>query len=47
MKIVFLNDLIYAYAIGAPSAVGGAERQQWLLARALGQRVGMLSLVSE
>ncbi len=35
MKIVFLNDLIYAYATGAPSAVGGAERQQWLLARAL------------
>jgi len=35
MKIVFLNDLIYAYATDAPSAVGGAERQQWLLARAL------------
>jgi glycosyltransferase involved in cell wall biosynthesis len=35
MKIAFLNDLIYAYATGAPSAVGGAERQQWLLARAL------------
>jgi glycosyltransferase involved in cell wall biosynthesis len=35
MKIVFLNDLIYAYATGVPSAVGGAERQQWLLARAL------------
>jgi glycosyltransferase involved in cell wall biosynthesis len=35
MKIVFLNDLIYAYAAGVPSAVGGAERQQWLLARAL------------
>src|SRR5919108_3098958 len=35
MKIVFLNDLIYAYATGAPSAVGGAERQQWLLAIAL------------
>lgn len=35
MKIVFLNDLIFAYATGAPSAVGGAERQQWLLARAL------------
>ncbi len=34
MKIAFMNDLIYAYAIGAPSAVGGAERQQWLLARA-------------
>lgn len=35
MKIVFLNDLIFAYATGAPLAVGGAERQQWLLARAL------------
>jgi glycosyltransferase involved in cell wall biosynthesis len=35
MKIVFLNDLIYAYATDAPSAVGGAERQQWLLARGL------------
>jgi glycosyltransferase involved in cell wall biosynthesis len=35
MKIVFLNNLIYAYATRAPSAVGGAERQQWLLARAL------------
>jgi glycosyltransferase involved in cell wall biosynthesis len=35
MKIVFLNDWIHAYATGAPSAVGGAERQQWLLARAL------------
>jgi glycosyltransferase involved in cell wall biosynthesis len=32
---VFVNDGIYAYASGAPSAVGGAERQQWLLARAL------------
>ena len=35
MKIVFLNDLIYLYATDAPSAVGGAERQQWLLARGL------------
>jgi glycosyltransferase involved in cell wall biosynthesis len=35
MKIVFLNDRIYAYATGARSAVGGAERQQWLLASAL------------
>ena len=35
MKIVFLNDLIYGYATHAASAVGGAERQQWLLARAL------------
>jgi glycosyltransferase involved in cell wall biosynthesis len=35
MKLVFLDDLIYAYATDAPSAVGGAERQQWLLARGL------------
>lgn len=35
MKIVFVDDLIYAYATDAPSAVGGAERQQWFLARAL------------
>lgn len=38
MKIVFINDRIYAYATGAPSAAGGAERQQWLLARALAAR---------
>jgi glycosyltransferase involved in cell wall biosynthesis len=37
MKIAFVNDLIYAYASGSPSAIGGAERQQWLLARALGE----------
>src|SRR5437899_977293 len=35
MKITFLNDGIYRYASGAPDAVGGAERNQWLLARAL------------
>lgn len=35
MKIVFMNDGIHAYATGAPTAVGGAERQQWYLARAL------------
>jgi len=35
MKLVFINDCIYKYAAGVPSAVGGAERQQWLLARAL------------
>jgi glycosyltransferase involved in cell wall biosynthesis len=35
MKIVFSNDLIHAYATDAPWAVGGAERQQWLLARGL------------
>lgn len=35
MKIVFLNDVIYQYASKDPSAVGGAERSQWLLSRAL------------
>jgi glycosyltransferase involved in cell wall biosynthesis len=35
MKIAFLDGGIYAYASGAPGAVGGAERQQWMLARAL------------
>jgi glycosyltransferase involved in cell wall biosynthesis len=37
MKIVFFNTSngIYEYASGDPLAVGGAERQQWLLARAL------------
>jgi len=35
MKLVFCNDVIYGYATGAPWAIGGAERYQWLLARAL------------
>jgi glycosyltransferase involved in cell wall biosynthesis len=35
MKVVFLNDLIFAHARGLSSNGGGAERQQWLLARAL------------
>jgi glycosyltransferase involved in cell wall biosynthesis len=35
MKIVFINDGIYAYASGSPRAVGGAERDQWLLGAAL------------
>jgi glycosyltransferase involved in cell wall biosynthesis len=35
VKVAFINDSIYLYASGDPSAVGGAERQQWLLARAL------------
>lgn len=35
MKIVFVNDAIYGYALGKPTRIGGAERQQWLLARAL------------
>lgn len=35
MKIVHINDVVYRYACGDPSANGGAERYQWLLARAL------------
>lgn len=35
MKIAFLNDEIFKYASGDPTVFGGAERQQWLLARAL------------
>src|SRR5262245_55768754 len=35
MKLVFVNDGAYAYATASPTAVGGAERQQWLLARVL------------
>jgi glycosyltransferase involved in cell wall biosynthesis len=35
MKVAFLNDLIYGYASSDASTVGGNERQQWLLARAL------------
>jgi glycosyltransferase involved in cell wall biosynthesis len=37
MKIVFFNTSngVYEYASGNSLAVGGAERQQWLLARAL------------
>jgi glycosyltransferase involved in cell wall biosynthesis len=35
MKVSFLNDRIYAYATSDASVVGGNERQQWLLARAL------------
>jgi glycosyltransferase involved in cell wall biosynthesis len=38
MKIVFLNDGAYLYASGQASAVGGTERDQWLLARALAAR---------
>jgi glycosyltransferase involved in cell wall biosynthesis len=37
MKILFLNDGIHAFASGAHKAVGGAERQQWYLARALAE----------
>ena len=35
VKLVFFNDTVFKYALGNSSAVGGAERQQWLLARAL------------
>jgi glycosyltransferase involved in cell wall biosynthesis len=35
MKIVFLNEGIYEFASGTSEAVGGLERDQWLLARAL------------
>ena len=35
MKIVYVNDVVYAYAAGDPSANGGAERYGWHLSRAL------------
>jgi len=35
MKIVFLNDVAYEYAVGSSKAVGGIERDIWLLARLL------------
>ena len=35
MKLVIVNAPTYEYAIGNPTKIGGAERQQWLLARAL------------
>jgi len=38
VKIAFANDVLYAYASEDAGAVGGAERQQWLLARALAQK---------
>src|SRR5690349_17772980 len=38
MKIVFINDVVYKYAVGSPAAYGGAERYQWLLARALAKQ---------
>ena len=38
MKVLHVNDVVYAYAWGDPSANGGAERYQWLLARAMAQR---------
>ncbi len=36
MKVAFLNDRIYGYASSDPSAVGGSERQQWLLGSGFG-----------
>ena len=35
MKLALTNNVVYQYAIGEPSATGGAERAQWLLSRAL------------
>jgi len=35
MKIVYMNDVVYQYAIGDPAAKGGAERYGWYLMRAL------------
>ena len=34
-KLLHVNDVVYAYAAGDPSANGGAQRYAWLLARAL------------
>jgi glycosyltransferase involved in cell wall biosynthesis len=35
MKITFVEDQVYDYAVNATSATGGAERYAWLLLRAL------------
>jgi len=35
MKLVLVNDIVYGYAANDPTAVGGAERYEWLQARAL------------
>lgn len=35
MKLVIVNAPTFEYALGNPRIIGGAERQQWLLARAL------------
>src|SRR5262249_45154678 len=35
MKIAFSNDVVLRYAMSDSSASGGAERAQWLLAKAL------------
>lgn len=38
VKVLITNDVVYRYACGDPSAVGGSERYQWMLARALAAR---------
>jgi len=38
VKIAFVNEGIYEYATGAAEAVGGLERDQWLLSRTLAAR---------
>lgn len=35
MRIAFLNDVAYDYAVGAKTAIGGAERNIWFHSRAL------------
>jgi len=35
MKITFVDDNVYAYSAGRPCTLSGAERQLWLLGRAL------------
>lgn len=35
MKIAFLNDVAYEYAVGGANAIGGAERNIWFHSRAL------------
>lgn len=35
MKIAFLNDIAYEYAVGGANAIGGAERNIWFHSRAL------------
>lgn len=52
MKIVYVNDIVYGYATGNPSAKGGAERYGWHLTRALAAAgwsvtVGVLSALQE
>ncbi|MEX2493388.1 MAG: glycosyltransferase family 4 protein [Nitrospirales bacterium] len=38
MKFLHMNDVVYGYAAGDPTVNGGAERYQWLLARAMAHR---------